>query len=186
MPTPLPAVSRRALLGASAGLVALGTAGCSLDSLDPSSDDPTTTPTGGTTTSAGTSPAGPDSPPPGPDDDGALVADVLAAIAVAHRTARGTRRAHRGLATVLRPAEALHLAHAEELGGLPTATGRATRAGESTNQALARVARGEARLQRVLVAAAGSAGSGALAQTLASMAAAVAQLRTTLAAGAAS
>ncbi|MFB9313788.1 hypothetical protein [Nocardioides plantarum] len=185
MPTPLPSVSRRALLGASAGLVALGAAGCSLDSLDPTADDPTITPT----TAAAGSPTDGSASPTGADDgadDGALVESVLAAIAAAHRTARGTRRVHRGLTTALRRAESLHLAHAEELGGLPAATGPATRPGETANQALVRVDRGEGRLQRTLVDAAGSAGSGALAQTLASMAAAVAQLRTTLTPGAAS
>jgi hypothetical protein len=182
VPTPSPAVSRRALLGVSAGLVALGTTGCSFDSLDPTSDDPTITPTGASSGSTAT-PAT-DDPADAPVDDAALVADVLAAIALAHRTARDTRRAHRGLATTLRRVETLHRDHADELGVMPTATGRVTRSGETAARALARVDRAEGRLQRTLVDAAAAAGSGALAQTLASMAAAVVQVRTTLDAGA--
>jgi hypothetical protein len=180
VPTPSPVVSRRVLLGTSAGLIALGAAGCSLDSLDPTSDDPTITPTSGASPSGSTSAGATDTPSDVPPDDAALVTKVLAAIALAHRTARGTRRAHRDLTTVLRRVEALHRAHADELGDMPAATGRVTRSGETSARALARVDRAEGRLQRTLVDAATAAGSGALAQTLASMAAAVAQVRTTL------
>lgn len=180
VPSRLPTVSRRAVL-AGTGVAVAGLAGCSFDSLDPTDDDPTTGPTGGTSDSAtaGT-PSGPDDQPDDQPDDEALVAEVLSALALAHRTALGNRRAHRDLAGRLRRAEALHLAHAEELGDLPAATGQVTRAGETSAQALVRVDRAEAGLQRFLVAAAGAAGSGALAQTFASMAAGTAQLRTTL------
>lgn len=179
MPSRPPTVHRRALLGGSAGLAVVGVvglSGCS-DSLDPSSDDPTITPSRDSsdapTTTGG---AAPDDEP----DDAALVAEVLGAIALAHRTARGTGRAQRSLTRTLRRVEALHVVHADELGGLPAATGQVTRAGDTPAQALARVDRAEQGLQQRLVDAATAAGSGALALTFASMAAAVAQVRTTL------
>ncbi|MDO9455392.1 hypothetical protein [Nocardioides sp.] len=182
MPSRLPVLSRRALLGGTVGAAVLGTAGCSLGSLDPTSDDPTITPTSGPSSSSSSSGATATAPAEVPTavDDAAVVSEVLAAIALAHRTARANIRAHRDLAGRLRPIEALHQTHADELGDLPRTTGRVSDPGETPAQAMARVDRGEARLQRVLVGAATSVASGALAQTLASMAAGVAQLRTTL------
>lgn len=169
------------MLAGSLGVVVVGAAGCSLDSLDPTSEDPTFTPTSGPSAS-GSDAVTPTSPAEEPDavDDTGLVEEVLTALALAHRTARANARQHPETAASLRPFEALHQAHGDELGGLPRTTGRVTSPGDSPAQALARVDRSEARLQRTLVGAAGSAGSGALAQTFASMAAAVAQLRTTL------
>lgn len=170
-------VSRRALLGGVVATTAAASAACSLDSLDPSPADPTITPTTGPgPTDDPTAPA----VEPAADDDAGLVAEVLAATALAHRTARANARQHPGLAPVLRRLEALHTAHADELGDLPATTGRVADPRESRARVLARVDRSEARLQRTLVGAARSAGSGALAQTFASMAAGVAQLRTTL------
>lgn len=162
-------------------MVVAGAAGCSLDSLDPTSEDPILTPTSGPS-ATGSDAVTPTTPAEEPDavDDASLVEEVLAAVALAHRTARANARLHPETAAALRPFEALHQLHGDELGGLPRTTGRVTAPGDSPAQVLARVGRGEARLQRTLVAAAGSAGSGALAQTFASMAAAVAQLRTTL------
>ncbi|MCW2815460.1 MAG: hypothetical protein JWN84_2915 [Nocardioides sp.] len=170
-------VSRRALLGGVVATTATASTACSLDSLDPSPDDPTITPTSGPgSTDDPTAPAA----EPAADDDEGLVGEVLAAIALAHRTARANARQHPGLAPVLRPFETLHTTHADELGDLPASTGRVADRRESRTQVLARVDRSETVLQRTLVGAARSAGSGALAQTFASMAAGVAQLRTTL------
>lgn len=173
MPTRLPSVSRRVLLAGSVAGAAV-VAGCTGDALDPDPQDPTLTP------SSGAASPGDVTARPEPDDDAGLVAEVLAGLAVAHRTARANARVHPDLAPVLRRFERLHTTHAAELGDLPRATGRVSAAAESPAQVRARVERTEAALQRVLVDAATAAGSGALAQTFASMAAGVAQLRTTL------
>lgn len=173
-----PVVSRRVLLGGSVGAALVGAAGC--DTLDPTSADPTftptTTPRGGAATATPTEPAD----DPAADDDTALVAEVASAIALAHRTAKANARLHPQLAGALRPFERLHRTHGDELGGLPATDGRVAARGESRQQVLARIDRREAELQRVLVGAATAAGSGALARTFASMAAGVAQLRPTL------
>ncbi|WP_139982101.1 hypothetical protein [Nocardioides litoris] len=169
MPNRPAAVSRRLVLGASL----LGVAGCSLD-LDPTTDDPTIAPSGGPGSPVGTGAV------PEPDDDADLVASVLGALAVAHRTARVNARRHPDLARRLRPLERLHATHAAELGRLPSASGVVADAGEDDAAVLARVGRAEARLERSLADAALEAASGALAQTLAAMAAGTAQLRTTL------
>jgi hypothetical protein len=180
VPTPLPVLTRRAMLGGALVAVAAGAAGCSLDSLDPSSQDPTYTPTSGPSTSTGAGGTnGPPTQEPGADDT-ALVAEVLTALALAHRSARANARLHPQVAGALRPFEALHQTHGDELGKLPRTTGPIADPRDSPAEVLVRVARGEARLQRTLVEAATSAGSGALAQSFASMAASVAQLRTTL------
>lgn len=171
---PSPSVSRRTALGIVLGSGAAGVAGCSLDSLDPGSDDPTFTP------SSGVSPSGGPATGSGDVDDAALVAEVLAAIALAHRTARANARAHPQLAAVLSPFEDLHAAHGAELGTLPSSKGRVTAPNEDDAAVRARVGRAEQLLQRRLVAASGVAVSGPLALTFASMAGAVAQLRTTL------
>lgn len=157
------------LLGGALAVGAVG-AGCSSDALDPSSPDPTLTPTSGASSATEER----------PDDDAGLVAEVLGALALAHRTARANARAHPEVAPVLRPFERLHATHARELGDLPRTTGRVTARGGAPAQVRARVERTEARLQQTLVEAATTASSGALAQTFASMAAGVAQLRTTL------
>lgn len=113
------------------------------------------------------------------DADSDLVATVLDEVTAtgALATAVGTTvPALAGAATRL---ARLHEAHATELGGadpvdapvVPTARAAALRS----------LARAEARLQDRLVEAAGRAESGALAQVLASMAAAVAQQRAVLA-----
>lgn len=177
MPSRPPVLTRRVVVGA----LLLSTAGCSLDDLDPTSEDPTAEPLGPPDATASDEPtAEPEEP-----DDSALVTEVLAALALAHRTARAGARFHRGVAPTLRRFEELHATHAAELGDLPRTTGRVADPAESDAAALARVDRTEARLQRTLVVAATAAGSGALAQTLASMAAGTAQLRTTLAPGSA-
>ncbi|MEO9324864.1 hypothetical protein ABFT23_15325 [Nocardioides sp. C4-1] len=171
-------MSRRTALGAVLAAGAAGAAGCSLDSLDPTSDDPTMTPSSGVSTS-GTAP-GDGSPASDGGDDAALVGEVLSAIALAHRTARANVRVHPQLTDLLRPFETLHAAHGAELGTLPTTTGRVSARGEDDAAVRARIGRTEQLLQRRLVAAAGVADSGPLALTFASMAGAVAQLRTTL------
>lgn len=116
---------------------------------------------------------------PAVDADSDLVATVLDEVTAtgALATAVGTTvPALAGAATRL---ARLHEAHATELGGADPAdvpvvpTARAA--------ALQSLARAEARLQDRLVEAAGRAESGALAQVLASMAAAVAQQRAVLA-----
>lgn len=172
---PSPSVSRRTALGVMLAAGAAGAAGCSLDSLDPTSDDPTMTPSSGVSTSGTTPGDGSDG-----DDDAALVAEVLSAIALAHRTARANARAHPQLTGLLRPFETLHAAHGAELGTLPATTGRVSARDEDDAAVRARIRRTEQLLQRRLVAAAGVADSGPLALTFASMAGAVAQLRTTL------
>jgi hypothetical protein len=180
VPSRLPAASRRAVLGAAL----LGVAGCSLDDLDPTSDDPTFTPSSGASASGTTRTEPADDPAdPGAADDAVLVEGVLAALALAHRTARSNARTHADLAPSLLRLVKLHTTHADELGPMPRSRGRVVDAAETPEQVLARVDGAEGRLQQALVEAALAASSGALAQTLASMAAATAQLRSVVTSG---
>ncbi len=159
-------VTRRSLVGA----VLLGTAGgCSLGPADPD-DPPTYTPPG----------APDDVVTDAPDPDAALVDDARAALSAAHRTAQGTARSHPRLAGELTPLARLHRGHVDELGGLLPDAGRPGPRGESDGRARRRVLAVEDDLQQTLVTAAVQADSGALAQLLASMAAAVAQHRSVL------
>ena len=116
---------------------------------------------------------------PAVDADSDLVATVLDAVTAtgALATAVGTTvPALAGIATRL---ARLHEAHATELGGAEPADTPAVPPGRAA--ALRRLVQAETRLQDRLVAAAEEAESGALAQVLASMAAAVAQQRAVLA-----
>lgn len=116
---------------------------------------------------------------PAVDADSDLVATVLDEVTAtgALATAVGTTvPALAGAATRL---ARLHEAHATELGGADPADAPVVPTARAA--ALQSLARAEARLQDRLVEAAGRAESGALAQVLASMAAAVAQQRAVLA-----
>ncbi|WP_167736667.1 hypothetical protein [Nocardioides sp. 1609] len=167
-------MTRRALVG----VTVLGTAGCSIGSLDPSSEDPTITPT--------TSPSDGSDPDPGGtgatdvDTDSALVEEALLALSVAHRTAQANARAHPPLADALAPLVRLHRAHAGELGGPRPTSGRVAVGRGSVQRARRRVALAEETLEQALAGLAVQADSGALARLLASMAASVAQHRSVL------
>lgn len=116
---------------------------------------------------------------PAVDADSDLVATVLDEVTAtgALATAVGTTvPALAGAATRL---ARLHEAHATELGGADPADAPVVPTARAA--ALQSLTRAEARLQDRLVEAAGRAESGALAQVLASMAAAVAQQRAVLA-----
>lgn len=151
-------------------------AGCSLRTSEPSDAPFAGASTSGPDPGAATSPA--TTTPADPDT--ALVADVLQQLSVTHHVVRENRTAHPDLTQRLRPLERLHAAHARELGALVPVTGRVARPGDSDEQTLSRVDTAEARLQKRLVRAAVAAESGAVAQVLAAMAAAVAQARAVL------
>jgi hypothetical protein len=112
---------------------------------------------------------------PAVDADSDLVAAVSEAIAGTSALATATGRAAPALRPLTRRLVALHEAHLEELGGTADADPGVVKG--SREVARARLLRAEERLQRRLVEAALEAESGALAQVLASMAAAVAQQR---------
>lgn len=116
---------------------------------------------------------------PAVDADSDLVARVLDAVTAAAALATAVGTTVPALAGVATRLARLHEAHANELGGADPADAPAVPAGRAA--ALRRLAEAEARLQDRLVTAAGEAESGALAQVLASMAAAVAQQRAVLA-----
>lgn len=110
---------------------------------------------------------------PAADDDSTLVEGVLAAISTTGALAEATAAALPGLRLAARLART-HEAHAAELGGAvsaPEPTVAADRASARTALLTA-----EAELQARLVDAARQAGSGGLAQVLASMAAALGQV----------
>lgn len=115
---------------------------------------------------------------PAVDADSDLVAAVLEAVAAAAATATAVGTTVPALAGVATRLARLHEAHATELGGADQADAPAVPKGRAA--ALRLLARTEAGLQERLVKAAGEAGSGALAQVFASMAAAVAQQRAVL------
>ncbi|QCW51283.1 hypothetical protein FE634_14290 [Nocardioides dongxiaopingii] len=174
---PRPAlVTRRAVVG----VTVLGTAGCSIGSLDPSSGDPTITPTTSPSDGAVPDPGGSGSADTDADTDAALVEQAALALSVAHRTAQTNARAHPPLAEALAPLVRLHRAHAGELGGLRPTSGRFAVGGEPVRRARRRVAVAEETLEQALVGLAVRADSGALARLLASMAASVAQHRSVL------
>lgn len=164
MPEPPVPLTRRSLLVVGLGGAVLATAGC--DPLDGVGDGDD-----GQGASAGTA-----TPPPSRDHDKDLLDQVGAAVAGAAALARAVGAAHPRLSPVARQLVRLHEAHLDRLSwsgpsvGTPkqAPTARSLRASEST-------------LQATLAAAAQRAASGALAQTFASMAAAVAQHRTVLA-----
>lgn len=166
MPRLPPSVTRRTLVTGGLAGTALGLVGCdAVDDLLGGDDDPGVS--GEVTPTA-----------PAVDGDSALVREIAAAIAAVSALAVATGESVPALARVGTHLARLHDAHLERLGGAetpdPPAVPTARRA------ALARLLQSEARLQDRLVAAAGEAGSGGLAQVLASMAAAVAQQRAVL------
>lgn len=127
---------------------------------------------------------GPDEPGVSPtappvDADSTLVGDVARAIAVAAALATATGTAVPALARPALRLTRLHEAHAAELQSTTTADQPAVTGDRSA--ARAALLQSEADLQDRLVDAARSAGSGALAQLFASMAAGVAQQRAALA-----
>lgn len=115
---------------------------------------------------------------PAVDADSGLVDEVVAAIGAALALATATGTAVAALAPAGQQLARVHRAHLAELGGsVPDSTPAVP---ASRPAALRAMLRSEARLQAGLLDAAGRAHSGALAQVLASMAAAVAQQRAVL------
>lgn len=153
-------IPRRVVLAATAGAASL-LAGCDQLTGEPSE--------------RGTSAAVPTTEP-AVDADAALTDDVTLALAEAAALAAATADGFAALAAESEEFRSLHEAHGRMLGGLPTVdppdvAGRRQRARRD-------LLSHESRLQQRLVDASVDAGSGSLAQTLAAMAAAVAQLRT--------
>lgn len=147
--------SRRAVLACGAGALVAGTAACG------SADGPGV--------------PGP-ADEPASDADSDLVERVTDDLAEAAALAAATGRAFPSLRPLTGPLASLHRAHGTELGGLPDPATRSRPDGPASRARAALLA-AEERLQRRLVQASVAAESGALAQTLASMAAAVAQRR---------
>lgn len=163
--TPL-SLNRRALAtgGFAATLVAL--AGCdAVDGILGGDQDP-----------GGSGPVTPTAP--AVDADSALVTEVAGAIAAVGALATATGAAVPALARIGTHLARIHEAHVDRLGGAEPVEPPAVPAARAT--ALQRLMLAEARLQDRLVEAAGQAGSGGLAQVLASMAAALAQQRAAL------
>lgn len=163
---PIP-ISRRALVTGAVAGSALALTGCdSVADLLEGDDEPGVS--GAVTPTA-----------PAVDADSDLVAGVLDAVAAAAALATAVGTTVPALAPVATRFARLHAAHVEELGGTEPADSPVVPSARPA--ALRRLARTERRLQDRLVQAAGEAESGALAQVLAAMAAAVAQLRVGLA-----
>ena len=183
MSQPLPRASRRTALGGTlAG--ALGLAGCAVGpgaGGGPAAPVTTTFGSRSDGSPAGPGAAGTTDPDADPDadPDTALVEVVLRQLSTAHHVVRENRRANPALSERLRPIERLHAVHAAELGTLQALTTTVPDAG-GRSAVLKRVAGTEQQLERRLVRGSVEARSGALAQLLASMAAAVTQVRTAL------
>jgi len=161
-------VTRRLVLAGGLGGATLAVAACDpIDDLLGGDDGP------------GVSGAVTPTAPPA-DTDSALVEDVLAVISTAAALARATGAAVPGLAKAAARLARLHDAHAAELGGTVGSPAAPAVAADRT-VARADLLAAESDLQQELVAAARRAHSGALAQVLAAMAAAVAQQRVMLA-----
>lgn len=163
MPVTPTSISRRALVTGGLAGTATVLAGCdAVDGLLP--DEGTPGVSGAVTPTA-----------PAVDADSGLVDEVVAALDEALALAVATGTAVPALAATGARFDRLHRAHLAELGG----SGRAAAPQVSRTRSVATRAllRSEARLQSDLLDAAGRAQSGALAQALASMAAAVAQQR---------
>lgn len=110
-------------------------------------------------------------PPPEPDEE--QVAEAVTAIAAAHALVEATAARHQRLSGPLADLVALHLEHLTLLDAEP---GEASaRVPAKAPKALARVRSVERDLQATLTELAGTVSSGALARTLAAMAAGVAQ-----------
>ncbi|KRB76054.1 hypothetical protein ASE01_13540 [Nocardioides sp. Root190] len=112
---------------------------------------------------------------PAVDADSALVSEVTQAIAATSALATATGTTVAALARIGTHLARIHDAHLVELGGADPAQAPVVPTDRAT--ALKGLVLAEQRLQDRLVLAAGAARSGALAQVLASMAAAVAQQR---------
>ena len=117
---------------------------------------------------------------PAADADSALVEGVVAAISATSALATATGAAFPGLRRATATLTRMHAGHAAELGGKVDAAKPARPVTGARPAALRRLLRAEADLQDQLVGAAQQAHSGALAQILASMAAAIAQQRVVL------
>lgn len=160
MPSPVPRASRRAVLGggAVAGAVVLAVAtGCGTDD-------------GRRTGAVSVEPSA-----PAVDADSDLVERVVDQITSVLALAKASGAAFPGLRPLTGPLVALHRAHLDELGR--SADGGREHMRGTADTARERLLRSETELQGRLVEAALAAGSGALAQVFASMAAAVAQRR---------
>ncbi|GAA1524477.1 hypothetical protein [Nocardioides humi] len=167
MPDSPASVPRRLVLAGGLGGAALALAGCDLlDDVLGGDDDP------------GVSGAVTPTAPPA-DADSTLVEGILEAIAATGALATATGTAFPGLARIGSRLARLHDAHAAELGG--TATTDPPQVAAARKPARAALLAAEADLQERLVGAAQQARSGALAQVLAAMAAAIAQQRAVLA-----
>lgn len=116
-------------------------------------------------------------PTPAGDPDRDLVDAVLADLGQVTDLVTATAAAHPRLREPLASLRALHLAHAEALGGPASTPGAGAQSDRpaASSAAMAAVHAQEVRLQRRLVEAAVHAESGALARLLASMSAAVTQ-----------
>lgn len=158
-------LTRRALVAGALGGLALAAAGCeAVDEVFGSEDDPGVS--GSVTPTA-----------PAADADSALVETTVAAITAAAAVASGTARV-RGMGGIGGRLARLHVAHAELLGWSGSVD--PVRVASSRRSALHRLLGSEEGLQALLLQNARSAESGSLAQTFASMAAAVAQQRAVL------
>lgn len=159
-------VSRRGLLtGGLGGLAVLATGCDAVDDVLGGEGDPGAT--GAVTPTA-----------PAADADSVLVEGLAAAIAATGALAAGAGAAVPALSRVGRRLSRLHEIHASELGWSGTTERPRVKGGRAA--VLRRLQNAEARLQDQLADAALEAESGALAQVLASMAAAVAQQRAVL------
>ncbi|TNM45050.1 hypothetical protein FHP29_04320 [Nocardioides albidus] len=162
-PTP---VSRRLVLTGGIGGAALALTACdAIDDVLGGDSDP------------GVSGALTPTAPPA-DADSTLVEDVLAAISSTGALATATAAAVPGLARLGSRLARIHGAHASELGG--TVDAEAPTVAPDRAAARAALLAAESDLQDTLVGAARRAHSGALAQVLASMAAALAQQQAVL------
>lgn len=149
MPDTVITVSRRVALGGATAAVA-ATAGCQWGP-----------------------PSSVSAPPAKRDADATTVAALVSAIAAQARLVSNVAAAHVGLATPLAPLTALHQAHLAVLTD-KTPTAPVVVVPPQPEAALSAVRRGEADLQRSLIAGAQKVASGPLARSLASMAAGVA------------
>lgn len=164
--TPLSLTRRTLVTGGLAG-TALALAGCdAVDGILGGDEDPGVS--GQVTPTA-----------PAVDGDSALVTEIAGAIAAVGALATATGAKVPALARTGAHLARIHQAHVDRLGGAEPVDPPAVPAARPA--ALQRLLQAEERLQDRLVEAAGQAGSGGLAQVLASMAAAVAQQRAVLA-----
>jgi hypothetical protein len=162
--SPVPSLGRRRVLAGGAlgvaGITLTGLAGC--EAGGPADPDATGDPVEATD--------------PAVDADGDLSASVATDLAEAAAYAGATAAAFSGLAPLADGFRRLHEAHARMLGGSPQVPSPSAPTGPRS-RARAELLTAEEGLQQRLSHAAVQAGSGALAQTFASMAAAVAQRR---------